>query len=792
MQRLLRGNVDPGKEIYIHWTAQAGEVKMATPEILVPFFRRIHTPLYTDSIRQQWDHKPCSPTCIRPRGCENLSFTHPSCHLHSCWSDLPSSCGHWLLGRKEGVFKGVDINRGAEESTPSYTGAHQPRRGVCNLPRIMGTEKKHGYLNPFFYEPPAAKKKKKRESNLPLDPSEKNTTRFLGRAKGSCLLQSSGIVPLLSVSGRPRDWNGPGSLARGQQEGRRSLPVRGQELANHQKMPENVVSQNGRAGRREGRTPSRLDPSSILDGGGCLSSQESLKPWRRRTLGLWKALRKALDVAVGLQAGKEDVEQPEAHEEASGQDFGALGTPQLSPYVGSPAVHEDADTNEGKDGEEGDGESQGACLHLKVFALESPVDGRHGPGHPQAQEDVDRIAARHVADRRIRTLVLQGSHFAGKGICGKRRVLSMYNRHGVVELTGWPCPSHPAPPCSPVKNRLNWKFWKSGNGPVSGFRRPSGEQGRPFSPSQRPEGSFRNLGKAKNDPPRSSVNQFLNPTPDNRGVKLKAHEPDLVCNVVGSDPRGHWARVASAQSTQCKEETCQKFGEWLHDGCKSRTTWKSLTGLRCTWDGGAQGHKDDRIHGVLEPHGAAKVGGQVADQSGQHADDQDANTEAGPAVPVLGGRHTGEENLPEDGQEMHDIVEARGQPLLPPVFILIFDTWGEEHLSQRFSTDGRRWAEEDGGIKQDLPARSLVLSEVEGSGVPEEEEEEEDDNGQEGAGPASGMFYWFSKLHRMNPTPGSTCSIGGNQLPLETALQSVGFLPPPLPPPPPRPPPPHW
>lgn len=65
------------------------------------------------------------------------------------------------------------------------------------------------------------------------------------------------------------------------------------------------------------------------------------------------------------------------------------------------------------------------------------------------------------------------------------------------------------------------------------------------------------------------------------------------------------------------------------------------------------------------------MGGQVAGDGRQHADKGDGHDEAGPAVPVFGGRHEGEENLPEDGEEMHDVVEARGQALLATLLLIV-------------------------------------------------------------------------------------------------------------------------
>lgn len=78
---------------------------------------------------------------------------------------------------------------------------------------------------------------------------------------------------------------------------------------------------------------------------------------------------KPLDVAIGLQGGEEDVQQPEADEEQCRGQFAPPGASQLPPEVGPPAVEEDADADEGEDGEEGDREGQGACRHLELLPL---------------------------------------------------------------------------------------------------------------------------------------------------------------------------------------------------------------------------------------------------------------------------------------------------------------------------------------------------------------------------------------------------------------------------------------
>lgn len=124
----------------------------------------------------------------------------------------------------------------------------------------------------------------------------------------------------------------------------------------------------------------------------------------------------ALDVAVGLQRGKEYVQEPQAHEEPCRGQLAATWAPQLPAQVGPPAVQEHADAHEREDGEEGDREGQRAGRHVELLSLQGPVDGGHGPGQADAQEDVDGVAARDIADGGIRVQILDGRGFAGKHV----------------------------------------------------------------------------------------------------------------------------------------------------------------------------------------------------------------------------------------------------------------------------------------------------------------------------------------------------------------------------------------
>lgn len=123
-------------------------------------------------------------------------------------------------------------------------------------------------------------------------------------------------------------------------------------------------------------------------------------------------------MAVGLQRGEQNVQQPQADKQHGGQYLGSPRTSQLAADRRSPPVHQHPHADEGEDGEESDGEGQAPRVYLEVVALGVVVDGSHGPGHADAQEHVDRVAARHIADGCISILVLDGCHLTGKGVWG--------------------------------------------------------------------------------------------------------------------------------------------------------------------------------------------------------------------------------------------------------------------------------------------------------------------------------------------------------------------------------------
>ena len=90
--------------------------------------------------------------------------------------------------------------------------------------------------------------------------------------------------------------------------------------------------------------------------------------------------------------------------------------------------------------------------------------------------------------------------------------------------------------------------------------------------------------------------------------------------------------------------------------------------------------QSDEDHGsdrVSQADGAAEVRGEVSDDGRQEADDGDGHDEARPAVPVLCWWHEGKQNLPEDTEYVHEVVEAVGQTLLLSL-LLVSITWMKE------------------------------------------------------------------------------------------------------------------
>lgn len=90
-----------------------------------------------------------------------------------------------------------------------------------------------------------------------------------------------------------------------------------------------------------------------------------------------------------------------------------------------------------------------------------------------------------------------------------------------------------------------------------------------------------------------------------------------------------------------------------------------------TWNRRSQRDKHHSGHSVPETNGAAKVRRQISNNGGEEADDADGHQEAGPTIPVLRGWNASEQNLPENGEEVHDVIITGGKALPAALFIIV-------------------------------------------------------------------------------------------------------------------------
>jgi len=85
---------------------------------------------------------------------------------------------------------------------------------------------------------------------------------------------------------------------------------------------------------------------------------------------------------------------------------------------------------------------------------------------------------------------------------------------------------------------------------------------------------------------------------------------------------------------------------------------------------GAKSNKSNGIDGVLKENEAAQVSGDVTNDSRAHTDHGNGNHEAGVAVANACRWNESEHDLPDESQEVHDVVSAGGHLLLAVTFAL--------------------------------------------------------------------------------------------------------------------------
>lgn len=151
----------------------------------------------------------------------------------------------------------------------------------------------------------------------------------------------------------------------------------------------------------------------------------------------------------------------------------------------------------------------------------------------------------------------------------------------------------------------------------------------------------------------------------------------------GSDSTG-WSRCYKHISQQTWVPLRQLQEETRTKQCADRADGH----LTPTWNRGAKRNKHHSSDWVFEADCAAEMRGQVARHSCQNANQRNGHKEAGPAVPVFGGRDKSEEDLPEDRQEVHNVIKAGRQTLLSALLLIVI-TWrrnAKMHMKRMCST----------------------------------------------------------------------------------------------------------
>lgn len=121
-------------------------------------------------------------------------------------------------------------------------------------------------------------------------------------------------------------------------------------------------------------------------------------------------------MAVSLQRGEDNVQEPQAEEQAAGEDFRDSGSTELPTDLRTASIDKHGKADEGKDGVECDREGQSTRVYPELLVIGIVVDGSDGPSDTDSQEDVDSITSCHIANGGISVLVLDGCHLTGEGV----------------------------------------------------------------------------------------------------------------------------------------------------------------------------------------------------------------------------------------------------------------------------------------------------------------------------------------------------------------------------------------
>merc|ERR1719285_1604342 len=126
--------------------------------------------------------------------------------------------------------------------------------------------------------------------------------------------------------------------------------------------------------------------------------------------------------SVCLERGKDDIQDPQRHENGGGDIFEDDISAQLSPDFAiaekgnEPSGKDDGDGDAGTDDVDHHGECQGSGFYLECGAICSMVDSGNDPGDSETEEDVDRVTSSDVADSVVSIFLIDSSGLTGEGV----------------------------------------------------------------------------------------------------------------------------------------------------------------------------------------------------------------------------------------------------------------------------------------------------------------------------------------------------------------------------------------
>ena len=129
----------------------------------------------------------------------------------------------------------------------------------------------------------------------------------------------------------------------------------------------------------------------------------------------FRILRRNGNVTILAQAGEDDVDEPQAHQQDARDSAACRGATQLA-LDRAATENENCDTHEATAQEENHGEIKAFCGHLELLVVFAAVDGTDDPGETQTKENIHGVGAGNVSDRRVSIRALAGGSHACKGV----------------------------------------------------------------------------------------------------------------------------------------------------------------------------------------------------------------------------------------------------------------------------------------------------------------------------------------------------------------------------------------